>query len=372
MKKIMRFKKNIIYFYISIALLLVSCTDVELCNENNHPHTAQFSFDLTWNQFATEKPDSMYFFLSRLINTKHYIFSSPIDTLDSNSTKGENEDPSKTHEIEGGEYVLITCSQNEEAFDIANKEAFAADPSMQINNLILEIKETADPDIDSLKKGEWKDLNPYYKKLKRTGKIFRNVERIQFYANSFYTLSLNPEPITQHIKFRFKLKVDPQITINRVIGEISGVPKSIKLTTGILDKSELCRSYFPVKEIETVEDTITIYEGEVDVLGLFPNTSTAAIYGAGILQLGIYTQKGKTFNVFNKRINLIKTITDAQLTVLTEDGKNYISNPNIKETVLEINSLLTISQEGAEQDPSSPPGVDNWVTDKDGNIDIET
>lgn len=364
--------KNVISLCIvSLILSLASCTEVELCSEDSHPHSAKFNLDFKWNEFEKEKPDSMYIFLSRLINTKHYVHS--ISTTTSGETKAEDE--SGTIKVEGGEYTIISCSKDTALFAITNKDLFATDPSMQINDLTLTVRDTIHPDVEGFNTDKWGDSNPFHKKLKTTGPIFCTVEGTQFSSNMSYRLSLVPKTITQQIKLRFSLEIDPKITINNIVGEISGIARSVKLTSGILDRSTTGRTYFRAKEVESNGKTKT-YEGEINVLGLFPNTNSAAVYGPGILILRFFMQKAELSKTLSIPINLINTITNARLTVATENGKDETCNPDIKSATLTIGSILTISEDitgGEKPGEESPDGVDHWVTDgENGNIDMET
>lgn len=53
-----------------LAIILIACTDVELCEENYHPHMATITVRFHWpTEFESEKPDSMNIVASRLMNT---------------------------------------------------------------------------------------------------------------------------------------------------------------------------------------------------------------------------------------------------------------------------------------------------------------
>ena len=112
-----------------------------------------------------------------------------------------------------------------------------------------------------------------------------------------------------------------------------------------------------------------VYEGSVDVLGLFPNKSQASIYGAGIIQLSIAVSKGSESRIHTVRLNLIHLLTSANLVVASEDGETLLPNPDIQEMVFDIGRLEVdfdriMNSEGNE-------GLFQWVVIEDGGTDIE-
>lgn len=59
-----------IALYCLLTIVIVACTDVELCDEGYHPHMATISVRFHWPaEFESDKPDSMNIVASRLMNT---------------------------------------------------------------------------------------------------------------------------------------------------------------------------------------------------------------------------------------------------------------------------------------------------------------
>lgn len=67
-----------IYQIIFASLLLVSCTKVDLCDENTHPHVVEgFSVTYNWDvagMSATDAPEKLYFVATRILNTRHMVY----------------------------------------------------------------------------------------------------------------------------------------------------------------------------------------------------------------------------------------------------------------------------------------------------------
>lgn len=76
-------KASTIYKVLSASLLLTGCTEVELCDENTHPHVVE-GFSVSYNWGGTEisdneKPDKLYFVATRILNTRHLVFETDKD-----------------------------------------------------------------------------------------------------------------------------------------------------------------------------------------------------------------------------------------------------------------------------------------------------
>lgn len=76
-------KASTIYKVLFASLLLAGCTEVELCDENTHPHVVE-GFSVSYNWGGTEisdneKPDKLYFVATRILNTRHLVFETDKD-----------------------------------------------------------------------------------------------------------------------------------------------------------------------------------------------------------------------------------------------------------------------------------------------------
>ena len=126
-----------------------------------------------------------------------------------------------------------------------------------------------------------------------------------------------------------------------------------------------CRVLFPAREVSREGQTV-LYEGEVNVLGLFPGKDDSFITGPGILQLSIQARSGEYERLFHAGINLKGTITRAGLmNALPGETGFRVAR---EEAVLTVEALLKIKNNQIEPGGDGQ-GVEVWF-DSD-KIDVE-
>lgn len=350
-----------------MILLSVGCTEVDLCPKGDHPHVLRVETAFDWSAYSAQKPDSMYVFMSNVINAGNYIF----ETLSSGGivTKADNDGNIEEGEVTGGEYNVVACNKNGRLIEIMNMDTYQNNSSYPMKNLYLSIRDTLFPDFEGYDQTNWTDYNPLYKKLKNTGRIFVAVKSVQVQQSKASFITFNPVPITQQITFRVRLQVPSGVVINRIVAEISGVVNKVNLTSGVLDQSESGRVYFLLHETG-MADGAEIFEGTVNVLGLLAGKVNTG-YGPGILRLGIYAAD----KMWNKKINLTTSISRAELIrQASDDGvvKNKDSALIDIETELELKENNSGGSTGDTGSGDEVPGTETWMEgDDDGDHFIE-
>lgn len=366
--------KHSLFALLFIFLFTEGCTTVELCYEEEHPHTASLAFTFDWGEYEEDKPEEMFVLLNRIINTKRYVFS--VSTTDSttpdtvvtiphemteDTLRNENE-----YKVEGGEYSFLAFNKSDHI--TTSIEQFENNPSEQLHNLSLTLVSFEDSGIEEMYSTAWTDFNPSYRYLRDTEVIFVATTRSNLYNGISKEINLSTTNLTQKIKIRFRVKPEPGITINKIIAEISGVVATIKLLSLKIDESQTYRTCF-LPEIVEEENDIFTYEGEINTLGIIPNISGIQMIGPGILHLGIFIENEGKRKVFHERINLINTLTQAQLTLPSEGMEEGLRlNPAVKEKTIEIGSYLNIS---VDKITSENQGLDKWISEKSNIIDTE-
>ena len=348
-----------------------ACTEVELCGNAEHPHTLPLSIAFNWEEaYAEEKPDSMYMVFSRIINTRHYVYgvsSEGWEDVGAALESGPQEEPMR---VEGGDYIVMTVNKNHSQVELLEEDTFKADNAVRLDSLRLRVKGITHPDLPGFDTQKWNNLNPAYTYIANTGRLFSSVERWGIAAGA--SILMSPQPLTQRLTFRFSLglKESSEVVVERVACELSGVVDRISLSTQKINEDDSRHSVcFMAEKVEGSDPLSPVYEGSVDVLGLFPNKSQASIYGAGIIQLSIAVGKGEESRIHTVRLNLIHLLTPANLVVASEDGNGLVPNPAIREMTFDIGRLdvdfdSVMNSEGND-------GLFQWVVIEDGGTDIE-
>lgn len=109
-------KASTIYKVLFASLLLAGCTEVELCDENTHPHVVEgFSVSYNWGGTGIEdndKPEKLYFVATRILNTRHLVFETDKDGKFW-VEKSETDEPSEVTPPETSDDISQTRSGDE-------------------------------------------------------------------------------------------------------------------------------------------------------------------------------------------------------------------------------------------------------------------
>lgn len=90
--------KVLVALVMTVAILS-ACTDVETCNEQDHPHRTSVKFDFDWTASNTDvRPDSMYVVANRVINNWKCAVAVSTTTLKGQYLFNAPEDPYKTED----------------------------------------------------------------------------------------------------------------------------------------------------------------------------------------------------------------------------------------------------------------------------------
>lgn len=115
------------------------------------------------------------------------------------------------------------------------------------------------------------------------------------------------------------------------------------------------------------------YQGNVDVLGLFPARDSAFITGPGILHVTIHARtkspSGRTYDrLFHSGINIAKTIENAALMELNESTRTYRARKSA--AVLQVKSILKVFHDQV-QPGGGGQGVEIWVNKEENSFEVD-
>ena len=93
---------------------------------------------------------------------------------------------------------------------------------------------------------------------------------------------LHPEKVTRTLTFRIAVNVEEGVTIDWISGVLSGVPDRVQLMSGMVTETHTAKVKFDFEKCGTElrkETVYDIYEGSLNVLGLFPPTDSRHVTG---------------------------------------------------------------------------------------------
>lgn len=371
--------------FVLLILLLASCAQVELNEKVNSSPYAGIKFEFDWGKY--EEPDSMILIMSRIINTHHYVQEISLKNIpDINPTPDDNNEEipitrigEKINEesdgeimdghlqIKGGEYFMLAVSKPQKGVEITHIDNFSDDNSISINDLKVsllqqELKEI--PELEGSDKNDyikWMDFNPNYSYISNIDPIYiASLKNVDIKTGNNFSIKFIPKMMTQRIKIPFKVVIEDGIEITNVLAEISGVVKEVNAVSCIIDSAKTHRIIFKPELINSENNTLT-YEGEINVLGLFPSRKSSFITGPGILQLAIYAEAQGKKRIFHTAKNLYSEIREAKLLTYTGIENKYQIAKEDATLSTDYKFKITVKQIVTDNED----GIDIWQESED-------
>ena len=349
-----------------LCLFFTSCTQVELCYEEEHPHSAILHVLLDFGDNDACKPDNVQVIASRIVNTWRHTFIMPT-TEQAVSEKSETTSETESIRLKSGEYTFFFVGQNKN-YEIEELDSYINNYNYSMRDLALTVKNVSKKDIPELESVDWVDFNPGQPFISYKDPIFKDQQHdVSLYTGKEANICATMLPVTQKITVNFKIKLEGNLQVTKIMAELSGVVSRIELLNNALDKNRTGRIIF-LPELKETQGNVLTYQGTFEALGLVGNKSQQNVTGPGIVQLAIYvTAEGKN-KIFHAGINLKNSINNSGLTKTVKDGNTeYIVAAN-SEGELNIEQELTINaQKIIEWEEKE--GFDVWFDSQ--NIDLE-
>lgn len=287
---------------------VVACTEVDLCEEAEHPHRAHTMFHFDWQGY-TDRPDSMLIASIRVLNlwkcgiifsTKagdpnygRYVYNPPeiqpewaydeywnppppvvtppkpgefiFDTETDYSPKPFVPDPEITQfehfALRDGTYKFLAVNKDATEVDVSAVYNFlrATGDTLQMTDVRLryltyEREDTAFlANLDSAvheRIMSWADYNPVlpYIKSNITPLYYDVVDHVNIYKEKTTNdVTFRPRPVTQNIDVYVDFEKDISevpFTVDTVLAEVAGIPLRISLVDGYIDMSSTAKMIF--------------------------------------------------------------------------------------------------------------------------------
>lgn len=359
-----------IFLSLLAAVSFPSCTMVALDGSEDMPDSVAVNISLNWPSDVTEadKPDTMCLAFSRIINTVHYVWQvGPSGTI---FPEDIPENTSRDNILPNGEYYMMVFNDISETYRIESVDEFRDNPAVSMRDLYAVVNELSEDEIPS----GVADFNPSFGYVEASDPLFIDVKKQRIYPTVSPEIAFDIKRLTQKLTFRLSIRLQGNVTIENdlLTAEISGVPRRVQLMSAQVSDSTY-RALFNMHKISQ-NGNVHVYQGEVNVLGLFPSGTNSDIVGAGILQITIPalspTADGTGVNkrLFHAGINLRETILGAALMRQLTDGSGYRTARS--SALLQVNSVLEINEDQILPNGDSQ-GVEIWFDSEDNDIDIE-
>lgn len=337
----MRISHIRILMSVAVILLLtcvVSCNKFTFGYDENNPsgikpNESYLNFSLSWDGAdlsSDETPSGVTVVMSRKVNTLHYIWA--LDGNGKHILPETEENDYETPTIFNGDYYTVAFSDCSGFYEVVGADKFAEDASTSMLNLYIRIPEIADENVSMDK--DMTDFNPYAGFI-HSAEMPLCVDIIKDVVfPSASTVVLHPEKVTRTLTFRIAVNVEEGVTIDWISGVLSGVPDRVQLMSGMVTETHTAKVKFDFEKCGTEqrkETVYDIYEGSLDVLGLFPPTDSRHVTGPGILQISVAASVSEREQmrqrVFHTGLNLKSIIEKTGIMIPASDRSGYSMKP---------------------------------------------
>lgn len=318
-----------------ISLCLIACAAVEFDRELPELHSLVLNIE-------NDEVESARVLLSRTINELHYSY------------KIEKSD---THDVGVGEYCATAFNCIDTLYDMREIDDFAANFKNSLKKVRVYSSSIPDDKLsEKLELGNDKiiDLAPSYSVISCSDPFYHS-----FIKTRSDTMSFKLKDITMSLDVTVPVSTAEDVTIDRIIGCITGIPSFIYLMDAEVDRSLLAKSYFRMED-----DGTGLYTANLHPFGLFLHENEEYISGNGIVYLYIYASTDNISNVFHIACNLKKLFgNDVLMTPTATDGHYII---NLQSKTIKLNSDIHISKNNVTIKDDS---CARWIDGEEFNLD---
>ncbi|MBQ8158669.1 MAG: hypothetical protein IJ081_06585 [Prevotella sp.] len=346
-------KQPLIITVLILIAAITACTEVDLCEEAEHPHRAHVIFKYQWNDDDTRLPDSMVIAAVRIMNlwkcgiicnhrtdSGRYIVNAPltIPTWADPETyyptppppppsgyiqvEAGNPEPPATETaapkpdaiyqhfaLREGTFKFLTLNKDaqEVIIDPIYQYLAAGNEDMQTTDITVSYRTYAlgDPALRTISHEPWSDVhNPGFPYIQPGAApvyfdtvLFHNIYK----GGQENRIDFRPKRVTQTIDLYVgigKKNSAVKCRIDSVLCELSGIPIKMAVVNGYLDISRTAKTLFWTDFVDTDHqpipgDTYTsdtcVVHANIDATSIVSPHSTSEVTGPGILVLCIYT-----------------------------------------------------------------------------------
>ena len=316
-----------------IAMTTQSCVRLDLKTADDTSDEAEIGFDIAWDKVSgTALPDSVYIAMNKVSDILKYSYET--------DSKGaflpytiEKDDTVVAHReyAEYGHYVMLAYHCDKDNYTLSGAQRFMKDKTISVRDFKATVKDLPEEELTAMRGDSKIDFNSAYRFIRTPGPVWAASRKDDISDTRENTFRFFMEPLQQKLTFAVKLVPENGVSIISVTAELSGVPATFSLLTGIL-----------------------------------PSANSSLRTGPGILRLNITARKDGVTKVLYPAINIGNKITSASLmeSVPGSDGRRIAK----KEARLELSEALTIGADSFSSEGGND-GVKDWFDS--GYIDIE-
>ena len=371
---------------------MASCTEVDLC-QAEHPHRSFMDFRFHWKEeYQGNRPDSMGVIAVRPVNILRYEFRITAEESHNNGILMQPETerqpsadtlaPAGTHNlwVRSGEYNFATFGWDEgelvDATDIVDAQGDAATLGSGLTPLYLTYRHypVDDPKVAGAY-GEWKDYNAYSDFISSEGVpvFYARVDHVSVplaqEGTGQVVVDFTPEPLTQDVSFVFHIEKTADVVVDSLTAEISGIPSTMELTTGLILAQKTYKLLFrpTYAALPSAADSASAEALRCEAYDLAETIRDKK----DEYDFSPYEEEGrqrKAAKVFHAGINLYHTLKERKSLQWDEEENGY--RQASRSITVEIGSPLNIDKDGILNGGSTSTGLDQWIPGETFEIEV--
>ena len=180
-------------------------------------------------------------------------------------------------------------------------------------------------------------------------------------TNAVSVLSFIPTQLTQTVTVRIPVQAEEGVTVNRIVANVTGLPKRVELLTGLLEttRTNLAQTMF---ELAPDPADPGYWQATIHILGIVPPRDYDSRTGSGLLH--IYLDEGMFHRKIHRVMNLKSTLEEVPL-LWTTDIEDWFRGGE-QTVTLEIHNPIVI--EGSGSVHGGNDAINPWI-DPDDNVE---
>jgi len=338
---------RLLYLIPIVMISLHSCTEVGLNVTEDEYLTARplkIQFDWTESNLEHgERPDSLTLIFDRLSDSsKVFIKVCSEDTAHSNVV------------LPNGEWICTVLNEKVQGMTLYGLDEFMAKDSCSMKAITARADTISYSELTGIR--GYIDTNPgmpYYREIKGNVSGFG---RVQVNGVSNNKLILPLKDLAVKAVFNLNVKIEEGVTVERMIGEVSGVPGIISLMDKEVVASSKGKTLFGVYPDGADGSR---WNGSVKIAGIIPPVSSDRIIGDGILILRIYVLNEGERMVYVAAMNLKSLLDNKTILIPTDRSGIYHCSESVS-YVFDIPSTLWLTPAGIRPCDDGL-GMNEWV-----------
>ena len=354
-------KKFTLIFF---AACLVSCVMLEprIVPEDS-PESASISFSVEWPEGVS--PQDTVYVAMNAVNTTD-TEEEPVKYGYRLNPKGEfYSGTTEEHIVKFGNYIFLAFTCDDDAVKIDWPSDFISESDIPLKDFSAGLLKLSEEELSPLMPQGAKDFNTDIPYLRQPEAFCFALGKCQVSDTVAHDFTINLTSLVLNLNLRVNILTEEGVTLNEVVGELSGIPSSVSLFAGTVEQKDLGRVIFPMSASSDPDDST--YSASFNILGIFPPESSKLYFGSGILRLRVSASYGEKTKYLYPAINLYDLIVSAGLMSPAQNGRGYKITK--EQATLDIPVTLVIGK-GSFVSEGDSEGVDSWF-DSEETIEVE-